>query len=357
MDFGVNLFPVLSPAEKSASDYFDESLGMVGLAERLGFEHVQIVEHHGSPYGGYSPDPVTFLAAAARSTSRIRLATGAVIPAFIHPVKLAGKLAMLDNLCHGRLDVGFGRAFLPDEFELFGVPMAESHARFTEGIEACRRLWSEQDVVWDGPFHRFGPVTLLPRPVQRPHPPIFVASATSPDTCAAAGKAGHFLQAVPSVTTTGRLQEMLTAYREARAAAGHDPAATRIQIKYTCYLSADRAEALRTGETYERNYVAKMGEAIRSWATTRSAQYPGYEKFVDKVAGYDFGRSLADDKVLAGTPDDVRGQLDRIAERFGDDVTVSLQFNPGYLPVGQARAAMEMFARHFMPVSAAVPVP
>ena len=201
MRHGLSLFPVLAPQERSAAGYFAESLGLVELAESLGYDHVQIVEHYLGPYGGYSPDPVTFLAAAAMRTDRIRLITGASIPAFTHPLQLAGKLAMLDNLSSGRLGAGFGRAFLPAEFEVFGVDLDESRERVTAGVQACRRLWSETDVTVDDGFHRFGPITALPRPVQTPHPPIYLASAMSPETCRWAGEQGFGLQVVPTITS------------------------------------------------------------------------------------------------------------------------------------------------------------
>jgi alkanesulfonate monooxygenase SsuD/methylene tetrahydromethanopterin reductase-like flavin-dependent oxidoreductase (luciferase family) len=323
----------------------------VGLAEDLGFEHIQCVEHYFSSYGGYLPDPVTFLTAAAARTSRIRICTGAVIPAFTHPLKLAGKLAMLDNLSHGRLDVGFGRAFLPQEFEAFGIDIDQSRARFDEGVEVCRRLWSEQDVIWEGSFHRFGPVTMLPEPVQKPHPPIFIASAMSPDSCAAAGRAGYHLQVVPSVTSREQLQSMLAGYREAWQQAGH-PGRPRIQIKYTCYVAEDRAVALALAETFELNYVKSMAQAVASWGRTRSDAYRGYEQFVDKVTKYDFAQSHADNKVLAGTPDEVRDQIAVLVDWFGTDPTLSLQFNPGHLPYEHAERAMKLFTEHVMPTFA-----
>ncbi|MGH3799775.1 MAG: LLM class flavin-dependent oxidoreductase [Pseudonocardiaceae bacterium] len=349
MRYGISLFPVLAPEEKSAADYFDESLFLVELAEQLGFDHVQIVEHYLTPYGGYSPDPVTFLAAAAMRTKHIRLITGAVIPAFTHPVQLAGKLAMLDNLSHGRLGVGFGRAFLPEEFATFGVDMNESRDRFTAGIEACRRLWTEQEVSVDDGFHSFGPVTLLPPTVQRPHPPIYVASATNPQTCAAAGRAGYHLQVVPTVTTLEQLQEMLAAYRAGWVESGQTPGSGEIQVKYTCYLADNRAEALRTAEELEHNYVAKMARAVAAWANTHSDAYPGYEQFVDKVRRYDFTTSLRGNKVLAGRPDDITDQLRTIHQWLGTDITITCQFNPGYLPLSQAERATRMFAEQVVP--------
>lgn len=349
MRYGLSLFPVLEPEEKSAVDYFDESLHLVELAERLGYDHVQIVEHYLGGYGGYSPDPTAFLAAAAMRTSRIRLITGAVIPAFTHPLQLAGKLAMLDNLSHGRLGVGFGRAFLPSEFETFEVDIDTSRDRFTAGIEACRRLWSETDVRVDDGFHRFGPITSLPRTVQRPHPPIYLASAMSPETCAAAGRAGYHVQVVPTVTSPERLREMLDAYRKGWAESGSAPGAADIQVKFTCYLGEDRAEVLRTAEELERNYVAKMSAVVAGWAATRSTAYAGYEQLADKVARYDFAASHRDDKVLAGTPADVVAQLGRIRERLGSDIGVSCVFNPGYLPLAAAERAVRMFAEEVVP--------
>lgn len=348
MEFGVNFFPVVDPVKKSASTYYDESLQLVELAEALDFEHVQTVEHYGSPYGGYSPDPVVFLTAAAARTSRIRLVTGAVIASFAHPVQLAARLALLDNLCHGRLDVGFGRGFLPDEFELFNVPMEESRTRFTEVVEACVALWSGKEVRFEGEVHRFGPVTGFPRPYQRPHPPVFVASATSAASCALAGDQGHHLQVVPSVTSQEQLTQMTAAYREARRAAGHEGPG-RIQIKYTCYLGEDRAAVLSDAAACERNYVEQMAAAVASWANARSEQYPGYEQFADKARSYDFDTALAANKVLAGTPDEVRGQIATIRDWYGDDICLSLQFNPGPLPYERAERAMELFARHVAP--------
>lgn len=356
MEFGVNFFPVVDPERKTASTYYDESLRLVERAEELGYEHVQIVEHYGSPYGGYSPDPATFLAAAAARTSRIRIGTGAVIAAFTHPVKLAATLSMLDNLSHGRLDVGFGRAFLPDEFEVFGVDMEESRARFDDGVNGCIALWTEENTVFDGAVHRFGPFTGYPRPYQQPHPPVFVASASSPQSCAAAGEAGHHLQVVPSVTSREGLQEMIEGYRRARAAAGH-AGPGRIQVKYTCYLSEDRELALSDARTQEHNYVSRMAEAVASWAETRSSQYPGYEAFVEKARAYDFDRALEGRKVLAGTPEDVRGQLADIRDWYGSDICVSLQFNPGHLPYERAERAMELFALEVAPGFRGAPAP
>ena len=253
MEFGINLFPVIGPDEKPAHQFYDECLRLAVLAEALGFQHVKAVEHHFSRYGGYSPDPVALLSAVAARTTRIRLVTGAVIPAFTHPAQLAARLALLDNLSHGRLDAGFGRGFLPEEFEAFGISMEQSRDRFREGVEACRRLWSEKEVVWDGQFYQFGPVTVLPRPFQTPHPPIFVAFSSSAQSSEDAGRAGHHLLVVPAVLDgPEQVRELLDAHRKARAAAGHVPAAGQVHLTYPCYLAEDRDEALGLARAQEQ---------------------------------------------------------------------------------------------------------
>lgn len=110
----------------------------MGEADRLGFSNIRIVEHYFHPYGGYSPNPIVFLSAAAMRTSRARLITGAVLPVFNNPLKLAGEIGMLDAISGGRLEVGFARAFLPHEFMKLGVDVNESRARFDEGLEQVR---------------------------------------------------------------------------------------------------------------------------------------------------------------------------------------------------------------------------
>ncbi|GGQ46623.1 LLM class flavin-dependent oxidoreductase [Streptomyces mutabilis] len=349
MKFGIVFFPTVGPADKPAQQYFDEALRLVDLAEELGFEHVKIVEHYFFAYGGYSPDPVTFLAAAAGRTRRVRLGTSATIPAFQHPVKLAGKLAMLDNISSGRVDAAFGRAFLPDEFEAFGIPLDESKDRFVEGVDAIKRLWAEDDVVVDGRFHRFGPVTLLPRPVQEPHPPVFVTTARSAESCAEAGRAGHNLQTVPNVMSTEELQSRLRTYRAEWAASGRAPGTEQIHFSYPCVVDADGEQARTKGRYDDDRNSAAIREAVAAWGTTRSDAYPGYEKLVEATKHSHFDSKLAQRKLLIGAPEQVRGQLEQIAEWFGDDITISLGVHSGHLSFEDAATTMRLMAEQVIP--------
>src|SRR5436305_3477339 len=155
MEFGIQFVPAVGPKQKAADQYWREALELTQLAEQLGFTNVRTVEHYFLSYGGYSPDPLIFLSAAAALTRSMRLITGAVLPVFNNPLKLAGQIGMVDAVSGGRLEVGFARAFLPHEFARFGISMDESRARFEEGLEQVRRLLEEDNVSADGQFPVF----------------------------------------------------------------------------------------------------------------------------------------------------------------------------------------------------------
>src|SRR3989442_7806587 len=128
MKCGIDYFPDADRDRVSGQRYFAEVLDLAEYADRLGYDSVKIVEHYFTSYGGYSPDPCLFLAACSQRTRRLRLVTGAVLPVFNHPLKLAGQLTMLDAISGRRLDAGLARAFLPYEVEGFRIFVEESPA-------------------------------------------------------------------------------------------------------------------------------------------------------------------------------------------------------------------------------------
>src|SRR5205085_7102239 len=213
MQFGVQFFPDVRPEEKSAEAYFQEAVDLAEEADRLGYSHIRIVEHYFHPYGGYSPNPIVFLSAASQRTRQARLVTGAVLPVFNHPLKLAGEIGMLDAISEGRLDVGFARAFLPHEFRRFGISPNESVARFREGMEQVELLLTRENVTHRGRFHTIENTTSLPRPMQKPRPKFYVAALNTPDSFAFAGERGYSVMAIPKGGAT--MRPLLSAYRNA----------------------------------------------------------------------------------------------------------------------------------------------
>ncbi len=348
MKFGLNFFPSFRPGDASTAEYFAQCLRLAERADQLGFNSVKTVEHYFFDYGGHSPNPVAFLSAVAARTRQIRPITGAVIPAFNHPVKLAAELAMLDNLSQGRLDAGFGRAFLPKEFEVFGVSIEDSRARYEEGIEIVTRLWTEDRVSYQGKFHSFHDVHLMPRPVQRPHPPIWVAAIASRESFVWAGRRGYNVMIVPYAGGIDRVREMVRAYREAWRDAGHPPGAEQVQTSLHCYVAETRREAVEGARPRVERYIDVFGEAVSSWAGLQSGQYAGYGKMVESIARTTIESMLETNQALIGTPDEVVEQLRFQIEVFGE-IEPSMQINFGGMSDREAFRTLELFAARVMP--------
>jgi natural product biosynthesis luciferase-like monooxygenase protein len=347
--FGLNFFPSFRASYCSTAEYFAQCLRLAERADALGFDSIKTVEHYFYDYGGHSPNPVTLLAAVAARTRRIRVITGAVIPAFNHPVKLAAELAALDNLSNGRLDAGFGRAFIPKEFEVFGVPMEDSRARFEEGLDLVIRLWTEDRVSHDGKFHRLRDVHLNPRPLQKPHPPVWVAAIASPESFISAGRRGWNIMIVPfAAGGIDKVGELVATYRRAWRDAGHTPGAEKIQSSLHCYVAETHAAAVAGARPRVERYIEVFTEAVGSWSGHQSAQYAGYGKMVETISRTTIDSMLASHQALIGTPDEVVEQLRYHRDVFGE-FEPSMQVNFGGIGDAEALRTLELFASGVMP--------
>src|SRR4051812_20046539 len=197
MEFGLNFFPDVGPDEKGADRYWADALHLTGLCDELGYGHVRTVEHYFHRYGGYSPNPLLYLAAASQRTKKARLVTGAILPVFNNPLKVAAEIAEVDAISGGRLDVGFARAFLPHEFRRMGRSLDESRARFDEGVEMTGGLLEKERVTIKGQFHSFDDVPSLPRRVQKPRPPFWLAASSTDESFVNCGRLGYGLMTFP----------------------------------------------------------------------------------------------------------------------------------------------------------------
>ncbi len=346
MRAGLNFFPDVTPEEKPADIYFDESLRLVEQADQLGFHHIRIVEHYFHRYGGYSPNPITFLSAAAQRSRRLRLITGAVLPAFNHPLKLAGEIGMLDAISKGRLEVGFARAFLPHEFGRFGVPLDESRARFEEGIETVRRLLEQENVTHEGRFHKFPATTSLPRPTQKPRPPFWIAALATEQSFIFAGKHGHSVMAIPLLGA--KMLPLVKSYRDARREAGH-PGPGRVMLAFhmLCHENGERARSLARGPI--NHYLRSLSEAASGWQGTSSADYPGYSEMIAALEKETFDTVLANGGAWVGTPDEIVAQAKSYHEQMGGFEVASLQVNFATLDFAEAERSLQLFGREVLP--------
>jgi alkanesulfonate monooxygenase SsuD/methylene tetrahydromethanopterin reductase-like flavin-dependent oxidoreductase (luciferase family) len=347
MEFGIQFFPDVGPDEKSAQKYWNESLDLAESGEAVGFAHVRTVEHYFHPYGGYSTNPIVFLSAASQRTKKMRLITGAVLPVFNHPLKLAGEIGMLDAISNGRLEVGFARAFMPHEFKTFGRSMDESRARFNEGVEQIRRLLEEENVTSEGQFHRFENVTSLPRPTQKPRPPFWIATTASPESQIAAAKGGHSIMTVP-IGGPQQARKVIEVYREAWAKEGH-PGHGRVMLGLHMYCAPTQKEAEDRARPRVENYFKTLLDAHLSYIAPPSKDYPSNDKMVDSMRRATFEERMKAGVVWIGSPSSLIEQIGSFDHLCGGLDKVSLQINFHDMPLAEAQASMRLFAEEVMP--------
>jgi natural product biosynthesis luciferase-like monooxygenase protein len=347
MEVGIQFFPDIGPDVRSARDYWQDALSLVALCDRYGYSHVRTVEHYFHPYGGYSPNPVVFLAAAAQVTKYARMVTGAVLPAFNNPLKLAGELAMLDALCDGRLDIGFARAFLPHEFAHFGVKLDDSRARFEEGMEQVRLLLEQENVTYEGRYHRFRNVTSLPRPTQRPRPPFYVAALATKESFERAGAAGYAIMAIPMAG--GTMAELISCYRDAWRRAGH-PGRGTVMLAFHMFCHADQAEAERIAREPLNRYLRSLVAAASDWLTGEtSTDYLGYDKIIAMLSRETFETQVDKCAAWVGTPQRILDTVHSYRSQIGDFEIASLQVNFNDIVLAAAQASMRLFGEEVLP--------
>ena len=288
-------------------------------AEALGFDRITIGEH---VMDGNPPRPtlmnIPAMAAAAGATRTIRVMTGIVIAPLYHPVMLAKLAATLDLVSNGRLDFGIGISGQRDtqiEFEALDIPVRTRGRRTDEIMEVLKRLWTEEHVSHQGRFFSFEDVTLLPKPIQQPYPPIWVAGRSEAAMRRAALLGDGWY---PYLFTIRRLKASNETIVNYAAEAGRDLSGFHWGLNQPTAISDDANQALGLA-------VANVGE--RYVTPDRSAE--------------DIARALC----ISGTPQDC---IKAVEERI--DVGVR-DFNFSFLasePQG-LYAQMEMFAGQVMP--------
>jgi alkanesulfonate monooxygenase SsuD/methylene tetrahydromethanopterin reductase-like flavin-dependent oxidoreductase (luciferase family) len=347
IEFGIQFFPDIGPEVKSAQQYWDEALRLVDHMDALGYTHLRTVEHYFEHYGGYTPNPHIFLVAASQRTQKARLITGAVLPVFNHPLKVAGEIGMVDAISNGRLECGFARAFLPHEFVRFGVSVNESRERFEEGVEAVRRLLEEENVSFAGRFHRFENVTSLPRPTQTPRPPFWVAALATPESFERAGAAGYSIMAIPMAG--GKMRELIGVYRRAWRGAGHRGEG-RVMLAFHMFCHPDGRKAREIARAPLNRYLKSLVSAASDWTSGLSSKdYPGYDKIIASLAAETFETQTEKGAAWVGTPAEIIDQIHAFQDMVGAFELASLQVNFNDIAFEDALASITLFGREVIP--------
>lgn len=330
---------------RSEAEVYADALDEIELADRLGFHAAWLVEHHLMPGYSHASKPELVLAALARRTSRIRLGLGVIPLPYHHPLHVAERIATLDLLCGGRLDVGIGRGFAPAEYAAFGVDMAQSRSLVDETLAILRAAAGETPIVHRGRHFRLDGVRVLPRPVQEPWPPLWTA-AVSPDTFDWAAREGLGVLAGP-FKPWPMVASDIRRYRSAWTRP--DPPRIGMTVAMLCLRDGARARAL-AAPALRWSY----GELLRVVAPVLERLFPSYEAFRDIGR---FRRLLAAGARLpvlelaglavVGTPGQCIDRLARYAEAGVTHVLCSI--GAGALPTDVVRESLECIAAEVLP--------
>src|SRR5215813_4925148 len=221
MEFGMfHEFPSLPG--RNESEAFDEAMEQVDEAERLGLDVMWLAELHFEPRRSLLSAPLSIASAIAARTRRIKIGIAVQVLPLCHPLRLAEEAATVDQLSHGRLIFGVGRSGVAQTYEAYGVPYGESRERFREILDIVERAWTEPSFSYDGAYHSFKNVAVVPKPYQKPTPPIRIAAST-PDTFPAIGRRGAAIFASVRHTSWTALAEQIRSYRAAWEEARQGP--------------------------------------------------------------------------------------------------------------------------------------
>src|SRR5438445_1164047 len=197
----------------SESQRIYEALEQIPYAEQQGFASVWFSEHHFRPVWSHNSAPDLTLAAVSQRTSTIRLGVGVVLAPIHHPLHVAARMATLDILSHGRVDVGLGRTGYPYQLTPYGADLRDTRGMWREFAELLPRIWTQEEISHDGEYFQIPRREVLPKPLQRPHPPLWSACG-SDETARLTGRLGMG-GLFGSEGSPDRVGQLMTLYRDA----------------------------------------------------------------------------------------------------------------------------------------------
>ncbi len=325
MEFGI-FHEFLSTKAQSQAEAFAQSFEQVAAAERWGLDVLWLAEIHMNPNRSLLSAPLTVASAIAGRTNRIKIGTAVQILPLGHPLRLAEETATIDQISCGRLIFGVGRSAFPRAYQAYGISYEESPARFAESLDIIKKAWTHPVCSHSGHYYNFDNFTLVPRPVQLPHPPIRIA-ASQPETYAAIGALGYPLFSAVRASPLTELADHARTYRAAWRAAGH-PGDGELYLQVPIYVGATREEAFATAEAgmiQFSQYRADLKRGPMTYAEIRQ------------------------EKGIVGTPDMVAERIAELQQSCGLS-GISAEINPGSaLSHEQVMESLRLYCQEVMP--------
>jgi len=329
-------------AQQNHKELYDEFIDLCVMADQGGFDAIWTGEHHGMDFT-IAPNPFINLADLARRTKNVRLGTGTVIAPFWHPIKLAGEAAMTDIISGGRLDVGIARGAYSFEYERLGNGMdamiAGSHLR--EMVPALKGVWAG-DYAHDGKHWKFPSTTSAPKPLQQPHPPIWVA-ARDPNSHEFAVSNGCNVQVTPLHMGDGEVEILAGRFKDA-VAKNPQIEKPKVMLLMHGFVGDDAADCRRAAEDLRRFYCY-FGAWFKNERPIHQALIEELtEADMAAMPQYDADKMLSN--TVTGTPDEVIARLKKF-EALGYD-EFSLWIDSG-MSTERKKHSLNNFINHVLP--------
>ena len=345
MHFGIFVEEMRHEATQAGA--FRDIFELASRADAGGIDCVWLGEIHFTPSRSVISASLQVASAIASRTRRVRVGTAVQVLPLNHPLRIAEEVATVDHISEGRFEFGIGRSGVVRTYDAYGVPYAESQARFREALEIIRRGWTGEPFSYDGQFYRVQNATVTPRPYQVPHPPLRMA-ATSDETFPAAGRMGLPIFVGLRTTEIADLQAQLAPYRQAWREAGH-PGDPSVYLRIPVYASTTAQGAVEEPRESLTSFFARQTELARSAVGRAGAGPADRRQFqAERMAALSYDDILAR-KVAFGNAAGVIDRLTELREQLGLDGIVA-ELNPGgRIPPELEARSFEILAREVMP--------
>jgi alkanesulfonate monooxygenase SsuD/methylene tetrahydromethanopterin reductase-like flavin-dependent oxidoreductase (luciferase family) len=346
MEFGMfHQFPALPG--RSEREAFEEAFAQIDAAERWGLDVMWLAELHFDPQRSVLSAPLSIASAVAARTNRIKIGIAVQVLPLCHPLRIAEEGATVDQISGGRLIFGVGRSGLPRTYEDYGVSYTESRDRFVEVLDIVEQAWSQPAVSYEGKYYNFKNITVAPKPLQKPLPPIRIAAA-SPDTYPSVGERGLPIFINARYGSFSEFAPEISKYREAYAAAGH-PGHGQVYLRVPTYLAETEERAYSEPQESLMHFYREQAQRLRdslSRAGTRAIE--GRAERLKRIENLTYDEALTG-QVLVGTPQMVTDRLGALQDELGIDGILAELNCGGLVPHDRVMTALHLLCEEVMP--------
>jgi alkanesulfonate monooxygenase SsuD/methylene tetrahydromethanopterin reductase-like flavin-dependent oxidoreductase (luciferase family) len=346
MQFGLFYQASEAPGQTHAERYA-EMLDLIALGDTLGFDVAWLAELHFGGAFSLLASPLMVVPVIAQRTRQIRIGTAVTLLPLHNPLSCAEQAATADLLSGGRLEFGVGRGSIPSQFHGFGVPVAENRGRFDEALEIIRRAWTQERFSYRGTYYQVEDVAVVPRPLQRPHPPIRVAVHTA-ESFAHIGDLGVPIYSGTTTTALPQLREYMALYRAHLAAAGHPWQRDQMALMLPVHVGATSAaarDAMRPGVLkYYQNLEVIFSQLPDSYAD----HLPRLKMIRETIANLPYEKFFRDQAVF-GDAAEVVDRLQAVRDEFQLSQIICWFDQGAMLPRADVERAMRRFTDEVMP--------